>query len=107
MLNIRLLGEYLIDKILVRHSPSKQWRDYMVKDMKARKKKATEDFRAWLISEDIEFRECANGQFNIYNDTQQVAYTVWATTGRMIDARAQETVSYDLARSKAILIHTL
>ena len=49
----------------------------------AKKLAKIEEFREWLIKEDIRFIEKANGHFQIFNHKGKLCYQVWATTEKM------------------------
>ena len=97
---------HVFDKIIGRVSPALIYAEE-VKSMNAKKEEQTLQFRNWLMNSDINFRECANGQFNIYDEQNKLVFTVWATTGRMIDTTNQQVVSYDLEQSKKMIFNIL
>lgn len=74
--------------------------------MDPRLEKKVNDFRQWLINQDIDFVEKANGHFQIFNVNQELVYQVWATTERIIDNPSDATARKQwigLAKIKQIL----
>ena len=51
--------------------------------MKASKAKKVEEFRRWLIDNDIQFVEHPNGCFRIYKDAEHIM-DYWATTEKFM-----------------------
>jgi hypothetical protein len=54
--------------------------------MSPEKEQTIKDFREWLIALDFNFKEKANGHFQIFDfNTGKLAFQVWATTEKMVD----------------------
>lgn len=96
-----------LNKLIGRLSPALVFKEESLRLMKVKKEEQTFQFRNWLMNSDINFRECTNGQFNIYDEQNKLVFTVWATTGRMIDMTNQQVVSYDLEQSKKMIFNIL
>ncbi len=60
--------------------------------MSEEKQKKVDTFKQWLIDGDYQFIEKPNGLFQIYNTKGEIAYQVWATTQKMVDADSRKYI---------------
>lgn len=69
--------------------------------MTLEKERQCEEFERFLLANEIEYRNLPNGQFNLYNNSKELIYTVWVTTNRAKDIKKDRMTT--LAAIKPIL----